>query len=77
MLILNAEVDGRGPFNVRLDEGRIAAAGRHLEALAGDVVLDAEGGALLPGLHDHHIHLFALAAAHESVRCGPPDVSTI
>ncbi len=29
---------------------------------------------LLPGLHDHHIHLLALAAAHGSVVCGPPVV---
>jgi predicted amidohydrolase YtcJ len=26
-------------------------------------VLDAGGGEILPGLHDHHIHLFAAAAA--------------
>src|SRR5439155_2606150 len=37
-------------------------------------VLDARGGALLPGLHDHHIHLLALAAAAQSVRVGPGDV---
>src|SRR6185437_6223922 len=30
------------------------------------------GDALLPGLHDHHIHLLAFAAARDSVRCGPP-----
>ncbi len=38
--------------------------------------MDAAGGALLPGLHDHHIHLLALAAAQRSVRCGPPDIGT-
>jgi predicted amidohydrolase YtcJ len=32
-----------------------------------DVVIDADGGALLPGLHDHHVHLMALAAWRESV----------
>jgi predicted amidohydrolase YtcJ len=26
------------------------------------------------GVHDHHIHLFATAAALSSVRCGPPQV---
>ena len=35
-------------------------------------VLDASGGALIPGLHDHHIHLLALAAARQSVEVGPP-----
>lgn len=29
--------------------------------------IDARGGLLLPGLHDHHLHLFALAAAHASI----------
>ncbi|MGO4759133.1 amidohydrolase family protein, partial [Streptomyces sp. 2MCAF27] len=32
------------------------------------------GGALLPGLHDHHVHLAALAADAASVRVGPADV---
>ena len=41
----------------------------------GDVIVDAAGGALLPGLHDHHIHLLALAAARGSVGCGPPGVN--
>ena len=39
-----------------------------------DVVVDAAGGAVLPGLHDHHVHLLALAAARQSIRLGPPDV---
>ena len=30
-------------------------------------VIDAEGGALLPGLHDHHIHLLSLAESLRSV----------
>ena len=39
-------------------------------------VVDAEGGALLPGLHDHHVHLAALAASLASVRVGPPEVTS-
>jgi len=38
-------------------------------------ILDAAGGTLLPGLHDHHIHLAGLAARHSSVWCGPPAVT--
>ena len=30
-------------------------------------IIDAEGGALLPGLHDHHIHLLSLAESLRSV----------
>ncbi|GAA4553053.1 amidohydrolase family protein [Pseudonocardia xishanensis] len=33
-----------------------------------DEVVDCGGGALLPGLVDHHLHLHALAAARRSVR---------
>jgi predicted amidohydrolase YtcJ len=51
--------------------GRPAPAAR---AEAEDEVFEAGGGALLPGLHDHHIHLLALAAAARSVRVGPGDV---
>ena len=46
-----------------------APAPRALQAV------DAGGGALLPGLHDHHIHLLALAAARRSVLVGPPAVA--
>jgi predicted amidohydrolase YtcJ len=38
-------------------------------------VVEARGAALLPGLHDHHLHLLALAAARRSVQCGPPAVT--
>ena len=33
-----------------------------------------DGGQLTPGLHDHHVHLWALAAASDSVAAGPPEV---
>ena len=39
-------------------------------------IIDAAGGALLPGLHDHHIHLAGLAVRAASVACGPPEVNT-
>lgn len=38
------------------------------------LVLDGHGGALIPGLHDHHIHLLATAAAARSAPVGPPHV---
>jgi predicted amidohydrolase YtcJ len=40
----------------------------------GEVVFDAAGGTVLPGLHDHHVHLHSAAAAATSVRVGPPQV---
>ncbi len=74
MLITNAEIYGEtGRHDVRLDGGRIAAIGT-LIAAPGEELLDAAGGCLLPGLHDHHTHLMSYAASLDSVRCGPPDV---
>jgi predicted amidohydrolase YtcJ len=75
VLITAAEVEGRGPLDVRVEHGRIAEIGPSLARVPGEPVLDAAGGALLPGLHDHHLHLLALAASLVSARCGPADVS--
>ena len=74
LLIRNAEVDGLPGMDVRCRGGAVAELGGNLAAGDGESTLDAAGGALLPGLHDHHIHLPALAAADRSVRCGPPQV---
>lgn len=41
----------------------------------GEAVIEAGGGLLLPGLHDHHAHVAATAAAMDSVKCGPPEVA--
>ena len=75
LLIRNAEVEGAPGLDVRCSgDGRIVEIGRGLQSADDGVVIDACGGAVLPGLHDHHIHLFALAAARNSVLCGPPEV---
>jgi len=74
MLIRRAEVEGQ-LRDVRLADGRIAAIAERLATREGEAAIDAEGGALLPGLHDHHVHLLSLAAALGSVACGPPAVS--
>jgi len=58
------EVGGRR-VDVRLADGRIAAIAPRLPH-GGDEI-DGRGGALIPGLADHHIHLFALAAQRDSV----------
>lgn len=75
MLIRGAQLEDGRVTDVRVADGRIAAIG-DLAPEAGDEFLDAKGGLLLPGLHDHHAHLVALAAAMDSVRCGPPEVHT-
>ncbi len=53
---------------------RITHIENRLTPLRGEDVLDAAGGAVLPGLHDHHVHLFSAAAAEFSLRVGPPQV---
>jgi predicted amidohydrolase YtcJ len=72
---VRAEVRGLGLADLRLADGKVAEIGR-LAPLPGETIFEAGGGALLPGLHDHHIHLFALAARAASVPCGPPEVAT-
>jgi predicted amidohydrolase YtcJ len=76
LIIRNVEVDGRGGLDVRLEAGRIAAIG---PGLAGPgETLDGRGGALIPGLADHHVHLLATAARRRSVTLddvsGPQDL---
>ncbi|NHU48143.1 amidohydrolase family protein [Rhodococcus sp. A14] len=73
LLIRDAEVDGVPGADVAITGGRITAVGPNLVAPTADVI-DAEGGALIPGLHDHHLHLHAMAAEAASVRCGPPHI---
>lgn len=72
MLIRRAEIGDGELRDVRLVGDRISDLAEGLIAADGEEVVDAEGGALLPGLHDHHLHLFALLAARHSVVCGPP-----
>lgn len=74
MLIRNVEIEGERGLDVRTQGERIEAVGPDLEAPRRSAVVEGRGGALLPGLHDHHLHLYALAAARLSLRCGPPEV---
>lgn len=74
MLIRGAEIHGHGQADLRIEGGIITAIG-HFEPRAGEPVIKAQGGALLPGLHDHHLHLAALAVREASIVCGPPDVT--
>ena len=74
MLIRRAELHFGKVVDVRVEEDRIAAIAAHLSPLADESVFDADGGALLPALRDHHLHLQSLAAARASIVCGPPRV---
>ena len=76
MLIRNAEVWGFGPADVRIEDARVSALRPAGSLLGKQRVIEANGGLLLPGLHDHHIHLAALAAKRASIWSGPPEVTT-
>ncbi|OBG53002.1 MULTISPECIES: amidohydrolase family protein [unclassified Mycobacterium] len=58
-------------FGTRIDE-----MGDGLAAETGEGVLYAGGGTVLPGLHDHHVHVRSAASALDSFFVGPPGVST-
>ena len=63
--IIDAEVGGAA-VDVRIAGGTVVAVDRDLPRTGGQVV-DAGGAALIPGLHDHHLHLLAMAAADRSI----------
>jgi len=75
MLIRNARLlDGRA-VDVRIADDNVTAISHHDPASTEDAtIIEAGGGLLIPGLHDHHVHVAATAAALASVPCGPPEV---
>ncbi|HEY1988323.1 MAG TPA: amidohydrolase family protein, partial [Acidimicrobiales bacterium] len=77
VLIRRAEIPGVGTSDLRLEAGTIVEIGPALEPGGADEVIEARGGAVIPGLHDHHLHLRALAAAADSVPAGPPDTTSV
>ena len=52
--------------DVSVRDGLVEAVGADLPTDGDAEEVDGEGGGLIPGLHDHHLHLFAMAAAAES-----------
>src|SRR5574337_232375 len=72
MLIRNAEIEPGARVDVRIERARVAVIGTGLAPTRGEPVIEAHGRGLMVGLHDHHMHLMAYAAALESIPCGPP-----
>ncbi|WP_375482659.1 amidohydrolase family protein [uncultured Jatrophihabitans sp.] len=75
LLLRNVSVEGVDRTDVLVRGGRVAGIGPAAHT-SGARELDLAGGAVLPGLHDHHCHVLAMAAARDSVACGPPEVGT-
>jgi len=66
LVLRDAEVDG-DRVDVRVHGGRVETIGPAHSGRGADVEIDCAGGALLPGLHDHHLHLLSMAAVASSV----------
>lgn len=73
LVLRDAEVEGR-TVDLAVEHGTVvqvvaARPGRRAAPTSGaqGTVVDCSGGVLLPGLHDHHVHLLAMAAADRSV----------
>jgi predicted amidohydrolase YtcJ len=67
ILIRNVAVRGQPGLDVRAGPERILDVGRSLPRWSSEEVLDGGGGEVIPGLHDHHVHLRAAVAARQSV----------
>ena len=61
--------------DLRIVGGRITAIEPALESLPDEEVLEASTTVVIPGLHDHHLHLRSLVASRRSVSVGPGQVS--
>jgi predicted amidohydrolase YtcJ len=75
MLIQRATLLDGTTADIRVG-ARIDEVGDGLAARHGEGVLYAGGGTVLPGLHDHHVHVRSAASALDSFSVGPPGVST-
>lgn len=73
MLIQHATLLNGSTVDIRVGP-TISEVAAELIRRRGEDVLDAEQGTVLPGLHDHHVHLRSAVAALGSVRVGPPQV---
>ena len=73
MLIQRARLLDGTVVDIRAEQ-RIIDVAERLTPHAGEAVFDAGGHAVIPGLHDHHVHLHSAAAALTSVSVGPREV---
>ena len=75
MLIRRATLLDGTVTDIRVD-AQVDEVGDNLAVRPGEGLLDAGGGTVLPGLHDHHVHVRSAASALDSFSVGPPGVST-
>ncbi|MGO8873068.1 MAG: amidohydrolase family protein [Acidimicrobiales bacterium] len=73
LLVVDVELP-TGRADIRCRDGRVQEVGPDLAPRRGETVLRGAAAAL-PGLHDHHLHLMAMAARATSLDVGPGVVS--
>jgi predicted amidohydrolase YtcJ len=74
MLIQRAALLDGSIVDIRVGE-QIEHVASRLMPRRDEDVFDAAGATVLPGLHDHHVHVYSAAAALDSTSVGPPQVS--
>ncbi|EUA31192.1 amidohydrolase family domain protein [Mycobacterium xenopi 4042] len=74
MLIQRATTLDGATVDVRVGRGSRRSLANSRRARRGNV--RRRGGTVLPGLHDHHVHLYSAAAVEDSVRAGPRRCAT-
>ncbi len=74
MLIRRATLLDGNVVDIRLGES-IAEVSESLTPRRGEQLLDAVFGTVIPGLHDHHLHVYSAAAEQDSIRVGPDQVA--
>ena len=75
IFIADVEVDAVR-CSVLVEGSFVVAMGADIVRPLDSYLIDGNSGTLLPGLHDHHVHLLSDAATTRSVVVGPPDVCT-
>lgn len=65
LLLRNVRPWGGLAVDIAMRDGTIAAIGQRLPRTNDE--FDGRGGVVLPGLHDHHLHILATAARRQSV----------
>lgn len=74
MLIRHATLLDGAVVDIRVGE-TIGQVAESLSPEPGEEVLDAASGTVIPGLHDHHLHVHSAAAEQGSIRVGPAEVA--
>ncbi|HEX7459471.1 MAG TPA: amidohydrolase family protein, partial [Acidimicrobiales bacterium] len=75
LLVVGVDLDG-ARVDVRCARGVVTAIGSDLVPRRGEAVVRGAAAAL-PGLHDHHLHLMAMAARADSVDVGADQVAGV